>query len=118
MTLTSAIGARAARLRVYCSSFAASTTANCFASPAGPAPRLAISALFPSRAPPQMSTRTVVCIGFGKSELREERPDRRARIGRRLVNAVELAPGHGLARVAALVVDAARGAARDGGCRA
>src|SRR6478752_3875697 len=121
ITLTSAIGVRAARFRVYCSSVAASTTVNA-ASPATPAPRLAMSALFPSRAPPHTSIRTVGIVGvtseLGQSELRKKSPDRGARERRWLVNPVELAPDDGIAGVAALIVDAARGAARDGRGRA
>jgi hypothetical protein len=67
-TRTSAIGAPAARLRVYCSSLADSTTANCFCSVELPVPSCAMSALLPSRAPPHMSIRTVG-IRIASSEL-------------------------------------------------
>src|SRR5450631_4117038 len=49
-----------------------------------------------------------------RSELREERPDRRASERRRLVDPVEGTPDHGKAEIAALVAHAARRADRDG----
>src|SRR6266516_4793447 len=76
-----------------------------------------MSALFPSRAPPHMSTR-IGGIRKTASKLSEEGPDRLARERRRLVHAVELAPADRVAGGAALVVYAAGGGACHGRVRA